>query len=324
MIAGRARGRSSAPRRVPRPSRRAAAAARRRGAAAATSDAADAGTATPARRQPAARDARRRRKRRRRRREPARRARRRRRRRGAADAATRRRPASARARLRRPRRQPGRRARRRWPRRLEALAALPGTRLVARSSLYRSAPVDAGGPDYLNAVAALDTALAPLDAAGARCRPSRPAHGRERPYPQRAAHAGPGPAAVRRQRVCDTPALTLPHPRLHLRAFVLRPLAELAPDLILARPGPAGALARARSAGSGASSGWSALSLCRVRRRAATRRTSARRRRWCPSAPRRRCSSAGDRRRAPGPSRVACSGWPGLWRASHVSSGVRP
>jgi 2-amino-4-hydroxy-6-hydroxymethyldihydropteridine diphosphokinase len=56
-----------------------------------------------------------------------------------------------------------------------------------------------------------------------------------RPHPRRKkrpAHAGPRPAALQRS-VLDLPRLTLPHPRLHLRAFVLQPLAEIAPDLQL-------------------------------------------------------------------------------------------
>ena len=46
---------------------------------------------------------------------------------------------------------------------IEALSKLPGTRLVAASSLYRSAPVDAAGPEYVNAVAELQSSLEPSE-----------------------------------------------------------------------------------------------------------------------------------------------------------------
>lgn len=111
----------------------------------------------------------------------------------------------------------------------DALAALPGTVLAARSPLYASAPVDAVGPDYLNAVAALDTALAPLALLQALQAIER-VHGRQRPY-----HHAPRTLdldlLMHGQTVLDTPVLTLPHPRLHQRAFVLLPLLDLAPDL---------------------------------------------------------------------------------------------
>lgn len=110
-----------------------------------------------------------------------------------------------------------------------ALAALPDTTLVAQSPLYTSAPVDAAGPDYVNAVAALDTRLAPLALLQA-LQAIEKAHGRQRPY-----HHAPRTLdldlLLHGQTVLDTPVLTLPHPRLHERAFVLRPLLDLAPDL---------------------------------------------------------------------------------------------
>lgn len=112
-----------------------------------------------------------------------------------------------------------------------ALAALPGTVLRARSSLYASAPVDASGPDYINAVAELDTALAP-PALLAALRAIEAAAGRERPFPNAPRRLdldllAYGEASIR------TPELTVPHPRLHRRAFVLLPLLELAPGLTL-------------------------------------------------------------------------------------------
>ena len=122
-----------------------------------------------------------------------------------------------------------------------ALAALPGTEVVAFSSLYRSAPVDAQGPDFINAVAELRTALQPealLDALLA----IEQAHGRQRPH-----HHAPRTLdldlLMYGVRIQQTPRLTLPHPRAHLRAFVLQPWAELAPALALVGHGEIAALA---------------------------------------------------------------------------------
>ena len=129
---------------------------------------------------------------------------------------------------------------------IDALAALPGTSVVAQSSRYRSAPVQASGPDFVNAVVALDTTLEPQDLLAALHR-IEAAQGRERPF-----HHAPRTLDLDLLlwgEHCQTgPTLTLPHPRLHLRAFVLVPLLELAPDLNV--PG-IGALApwRARAEG---------------------------------------------------------------------------
>ena len=110
-----------------------------------------------------------------------------------------------------------------------ALAALPGTQLAALSSAWHSAPVDAGGPDFLNAVAALDTALAPMELLDA-LQAIEQAHGRERPY-RNAPRTLDLDLLLHGDTVMDTPRLTLPHPRLGARAFVLRPLLEIAPEL---------------------------------------------------------------------------------------------
>ncbi|MBI5270222.1 MAG: 2-amino-4-hydroxy-6-hydroxymethyldihydropteridine diphosphokinase [Burkholderiales bacterium] len=123
---------------------------------------------------------------------------------------------------------------------LDALAGLPQTRLVARSSLYATAPVDAGGPDYVNAVAVLDTGLSPDDLLTA-LQAIEQRFGRERPY-----HHAPRTLdldlLLQGEHRLDTPRLQLPHPRLHQRAFVLVPLAEVAPDLRLPGHGPVQAL----------------------------------------------------------------------------------
>ncbi|MFT4268067.1 MAG: 2-amino-4-hydroxy-6-hydroxymethyldihydropteridine diphosphokinase [Xenophilus sp.] len=111
---------------------------------------------------------------------------------------------------------------------MEALAALPATREAARSSLWRSAPVDAGGPDYVNAVVALDTALAPPELLAQLQRIESEA-GRQRPY-RHAPRTLDLDLLLHGDARLDTPALVLPHPRMGQRAFVLRPLAEIAPE----------------------------------------------------------------------------------------------
>ena len=114
---------------------------------------------------------------------------------------------------------------------VEALASLPHSTLAATSSIYRSAPVDSSGPDYLNAVALLDTCLTP-QALLAELQRIEQCHGRERPYRNAPRTLDLDLLFHGEQRV-DTPALVVPHPRLHERAFVLRPLAELVPGLVI-------------------------------------------------------------------------------------------
>lgn len=112
---------------------------------------------------------------------------------------------------------------------VKALAALPATRLEGGSSLYRTRPVDAAGPDFLNAVVAIDTPLAPHELLGALLRIELE-QGRERPHVNAPRtldldllhHGGA---------MLSSDALTLPHPRQAGRAFVLVPLAELSGQL---------------------------------------------------------------------------------------------
>lgn len=118
---------------------------------------------------------------------------------------------------------------------LQALSELPQSRLLAVSSAWRSAPVDAGGPDYLNAVACLETALAPLALLDA-LQAIEQAHGRERPY-RHAPRTLDLDLLLMDGLAWADERLCLPHPRLHQRAFVLRPLLELAPELSLDGPG---------------------------------------------------------------------------------------
>jgi 2-amino-4-hydroxy-6-hydroxymethyldihydropteridine diphosphokinase len=119
---------------------------------------------------------------------------------------------------------------------LAALAALPETVLAAVSSGYRSAPVDAAGPDFLNAVARIETAL-PAARLLAALHEIELRHQRERPY-RNAPRTLDLDLLLYGDACSDDPALSLPHPRLHLRAFVLLPLLELAPGLSVAGLGP--------------------------------------------------------------------------------------
>ena len=118
----------------------------------------------------------------------------------------------------------------------QALATLPCTQLVARSSLYTSAPVGAQGPDFINAVAQLRTGLPPLELLLALQQIETLA-GRQRPYAN-APRTLDLDLLLHGPTVCHTPQLTLPHPRLHQRRFVLWPLHEIAPHLHLPGLGP--------------------------------------------------------------------------------------
>jgi 2-amino-4-hydroxy-6-hydroxymethyldihydropteridine diphosphokinase len=113
---------------------------------------------------------------------------------------------------------------------LRDVAGLPDTQRVKASSLYRSAPYEAQGPDFINAVALLQTQLSPLallhalQALELQC-------GRERPY-KNAPRTLDLDLIFYGDVTLSTPELTLPHPRWHERAFVLLPLAEVWPERV--------------------------------------------------------------------------------------------
>ncbi len=121
-----------------------------------------------------------------------------------------------------------------------ALSELPATLLTGCSKTYRSAPVDADGPDYFNAVAAIETALSAAQLLHDLQRIEQ-AHGRERPYPN-APRTLDLDLLLYGDQTISLQGLHVPHPRLHERAFVLLPLNELAPDLLIPGHGPIGAL----------------------------------------------------------------------------------
>lgn len=119
----------------------------------------------------------------------------------------------------------------------DELARLPHTHLVACSSLYRSAPVGyADQPDFVNAVALLDTTLTPSQLLHALFELEH-RHGRERTF-RNAPRILDLDLLLYDGLICHEPGLTLPHPRMTERAFVLAPLAEIAPDLSIPGCGP--------------------------------------------------------------------------------------
>jgi 2-amino-4-hydroxy-6-hydroxymethyldihydropteridine diphosphokinase len=124
---------------------------------------------------------------------------------------------------------------------LAELDALPDTRVVARSSLYRSEPLGyTAQPDFVNAVARLDTGLAPRALlAGMQSIEQR--HGRERSF-RNAPRTLDLDLLLYDALELDEPDLRVPHPRMHERAFVLQPLAEIAPEAEVPGRGTASAL----------------------------------------------------------------------------------
>ncbi len=114
----------------------------------------------------------------------------------------------------------------------EAIASLPKTRLVAASMIHETPPVGPPGQDhYLNACLRIQTALAPRNLLDALLAIERE-RGRVRDPEHR---WGPRTLdcdlVLYADRTIDEPGLTVPHPRLHERLFVLKPLAEVAADL---------------------------------------------------------------------------------------------
>lgn len=115
---------------------------------------------------------------------------------------------------------------------ISELASLPKTSLIKHSSLYRTAPVGYDNqPDFINAAAEIETDLAPLELLHALLA-LESTHGRERPFPN-APRVLDLDLLLYDDMVMNTDELTLPHPRMHERGFVLLPLAEIAPDLII-------------------------------------------------------------------------------------------
>ena len=115
---------------------------------------------------------------------------------------------------------------------MQSIGALPHTTLLRCSSLYRTAPIDSSGPDYINAVVEISTTLdahtllAQLQAIEIKA-------GRARPY-RNAPRTLDLDMLLYGNQAINTPTLVVPHPRMNDRAFVLVPLAEIAPGRVSA------------------------------------------------------------------------------------------
>lgn len=115
---------------------------------------------------------------------------------------------------------------------MDAIGSLADTKVTRRSSLYRTAPVDASGPDYINAVVEVSTAL-PAPVLLQQLQSLEQGAGRERSY-RNAPRTLDLDLLLYGDAQLQGPALTIPHPRMAGRAFVLVPLAEIAPQRVSA------------------------------------------------------------------------------------------
>ena len=115
---------------------------------------------------------------------------------------------------------------------MASIGSLPHTSLVAQSSLFRSAPVDATGPDFINAVIAVLTRLSAPDLLS-NLQHIEALAGRQRPY-QNAPRTLDLDILLYGTASIQSPQLLVPHPRMTQRAFVLLPLAEIAPEMVSA------------------------------------------------------------------------------------------
>jgi 2-amino-4-hydroxy-6-hydroxymethyldihydropteridine diphosphokinase len=114
----------------------------------------------------------------------------------------------------------------------QSIEQLPETRVIKKSSLYKTAPVGySDQPDFINAVVEIETELAPETLMEALLKIELE-FGRERPFAN-APRILDLDLLLYDDLILQTQNLTLPHPRMHLRGFVMLPLAEVAPDLSL-------------------------------------------------------------------------------------------
>ncbi|MBK1780257.1 2-amino-4-hydroxy-6-hydroxymethyldihydropteridine diphosphokinase [Advenella sp. WQ 585] len=130
---------------------------------------------------------------------------------------------------------------------LADIAAHTAIQKLECSRFYRSSPVDSSGPDYVNAVARLETTLASLELLH-WLQELENRYGRERPYVN-APRTLDLDILLFNNEINQSAELTLPHPRIHERAFVLLPLQELSPGLILAQGTLGGLLEQCKDQG---------------------------------------------------------------------------
>lgn len=110
------------------------------------------------------------------------------------------------------------------------VGSLPGSKVTAQSSFYRTAPIDSMGPDYINAVIAVQTTLT-APALLVCLQGIEVAAGRQRPY-RNAPRTLDLDILLYGHASLSSSTLSVPHPRMWQRAFVLLPLAEIAPALV--------------------------------------------------------------------------------------------
>jgi len=113
---------------------------------------------------------------------------------------------------------------------IASLGRLPQTTLIRHSSLYRSSPIESSGPDYVNAVAELATSLSAPELLSQLQRLEHAA-GRERPFRNAPRTLDLDLLLYGSARI-ESATLTVPHPRMSQRGFVLIPLAEIAPQWV--------------------------------------------------------------------------------------------
>ena len=116
---------------------------------------------------------------------------------------------------------------------IAAIAAVDGVQLLRQSSLYRTAPVDSSGPDFVNAVVEISTLLTAPDLLTELQRLELRAE-RQRPY-RNAPRTLDLDILLYGSAIIDSAQLVVPHPRMNERAFVLVPLAQIAPQLVSAQ-----------------------------------------------------------------------------------------
>jgi 2-amino-4-hydroxy-6-hydroxymethyldihydropteridine diphosphokinase len=113
-----------------------------------------------------------------------------------------------------------------------AIGSLPGVKLIAASSLYSTAPIESTGPDYINAVVKVSSTLPAYSLLRALQKIEQEAQ-RERPY-RNAPRTLDLDLLLYGSAQIESDVLTVPHPRMLTRAFVLLPLQEIAPELVSA------------------------------------------------------------------------------------------
>jgi 2-amino-4-hydroxy-6-hydroxymethyldihydropteridine diphosphokinase len=125
---------------------------------------------------------------------------------------------------------------------LQTIANTPNIKLIKASSLFKTAPIGYDNqPDFINAVAEIETDLSPLELLHSLLE-IETQHGRERPFPN-APRVLDLDVLLYGNIELNTAELTLPHPRMYTRGFVMLPLAEIAPKINIGNHGYADELA---------------------------------------------------------------------------------